>query len=208
MDNVNELSSSLSFASSSYLSNGSSSNHVSASASSQPVPSIEIYLSLNKLSGSLERLLLEPEYDYNDAEIIVEGNTVGVNRCILAARSEFFQDLFKQGNDDSIKEGKPKYLMSDLVPNGRVGYEAFKVILNYLYTGKLQPSPREVSTCVDHHCAHDACGPAINYAVELMYASATFQMKELVQLVQVVTLLFVLKVYLLQMNVSLNNLCS
>ncbi|KAH0983762.1 hypothetical protein GBA52_010939 [Prunus armeniaca] len=184
MDNVNELSSSLSFASSSYLSNGSSSNHVSASASSQPVPSIEIYLSLNKLSGSLERLLLEPEYDYNDAEIIVEGNTVGVNRCILAARSQFFQDLFKQGNDDSIKEGKPKYLMSDLVPNGRVGYEAFKVILNYLYTGKLQPSPREVSTCVDDHCAHDACGPAINYAVELMYASATFQMKELVQLVQ------------------------
>ncbi|VVA29191.1 PREDICTED: regulatory [Prunus dulcis] len=184
MDNVNELSSSLSFASSSYLSNGSSSNHVSASASSQPVPSIEIYLSLNKLSGSLERLLLEPEYDYNDAEIIVEGNTVGVNRCILAARSQFFQDLFKQGNDDSIKEGKPKYLLSDLVPNGRVGYEAFKVILNYLYTGKLQPSPREVSTCVDDHCAHDACGPAINYAVELMYASATFQMKELVQLVQ------------------------
>ncbi|PQQ10264.1 BTB/POZ domain and ankyrin repeat-containing protein NPR2 [Prunus yedoensis var. nudiflora] len=148
MDNVNELSSSLSFASSSYLSNGSSSNHVSASASSQPVPSIEIYLSLNKLSGSLERLLLEPEYDYTDAEIIVEGNTVGVNRCILAARSQFFQYSFKQGNDDSIKEGKPKYLMSDLVPDGRVGYEAFKVILNYLYTGKLQPSPREMKELV------------------------------------------------------------
>lgn len=184
MDNVNELSSSLSFASSSYLSNGSSSNHASASASSPPAPSVEHYLSLSKLSDNLERLLLDPEFDYSDAEIVVEGNTVGVNRCILASRSQFFQELFRKGSDDSNKEGKPRYLMSELVPNGGVGYEAFKVFLNYLYTGKLNPSPREVSTCVDDGCPHDACGPAINYAVELMYASSTFQMKELVQLVQ------------------------
>ncbi|KAM1919908.1 hypothetical protein ACFX15_023788 [Malus domestica] len=186
MDNINELSSSLSFSSSSYLSNGSSSNHVSASASasSQPAPSFEHYLSLSKLSDNLEKLLLDHEYDYSDAEIVVEGDTVGVNRCILASRSQFFQDLFRKGSDDAKKEGKPRYLMSELVPNGRVGYEAFKVFLNYLYTGKLNPSPGEVSTCVDDRCPHDACGPAISYAVELMYASSTFQMKELVQLVQ------------------------
>ncbi|KAM1716836.1 hypothetical protein ACFX11_024755 [Malus domestica] len=185
MDNVNELSSSLSFSSSSsYLSNGSSSNHLSASASASS-QSIEHYLSLSKLSDNLERLLLDHEYDYSDAEIVVEGNTVGVNRCILASRSQFFQDLFRKGSDDAKKEGKPRYLMSELVPNGRVGHEAFKVFLNYLYTGKLNPSPGEVSTCVDDRCPHDACGPAISYAVELMYASSTFQMKELVQLVQV-----------------------
>lgn len=184
MDNGNDLSSSLSFASS-YLSNGSSGNHGFASANAQLALSAE-YLSLSKLSDNIERLLLDPQYDYSDAEIVVEGIPVGVNRCILAARSQFFHELFQKGNDNPIKEGKPQYKISELVPYGSVGYEAFKVFLNYLYTGKLKPSPPEVSTCVDDICAHDACGPAINYAVELMYASFTFQMKELVQVVQVV----------------------
>ncbi|PRQ52159.1 putative chromatin remodeling & transcription regulator ABTB family [Rosa chinensis] len=182
MDHLNDLSSSLSFASS-YLSNGSSGNYVSASANSQSTE----HLSLSRLSDNLERLLLDAQYDYGDADIVVEGVAVGVNRCILAARSQFFHELFKKGNDDSKKEGKPQYMMSELVPFGGVGYEAFKVVLNYLYTGKLKPPPPEVSTvstCVDDNCAHEACGPAINYAVELMYAAATFQMKELVHVVQ------------------------
>jgi regulatory protein NPR1 len=75
--------------------------------------------------------------------------------------------------------------MSDLMPYGGVGHEAFNVFLHYLYTGKHKSSPPEVSQCVYDACAHDACRPAINYAVELMYASATFQMKELVLLFQV-----------------------
>lgn len=190
MENINELSSSLSFDSSSYLSNGSSSQNVtgiSACASSEPCLNLE-NLSLSRLSSNLEKLLVDPEYDYSDAEIVVEGTVVGVNRCILAARSQFFHELFKKRKNESSKmEGKPKYLMSELVPYGQVGFEAFNVFLNYLYTGtgKLKPSPPQVSTCVDDGCAHDACRPAIDYAVELMYASATFQMKELVLLVQV-----------------------
>uniref|UniRef100_A0A2N9GXM6 BTB domain-containing protein n=1 Tax=Fagus sylvatica TaxID=28930 RepID=A0A2N9GXM6_FAGSY len=180
MDNGNnEMSSSLSFASSSYLSNGSSSHNLSAAGNSN----LE-NLSLNKLSTNLEKLLIDAEYDYSDAEIEVEGIPVGVHRSILAARSQFFHELFKRGKDGLVKEGKPRFLMSDLVPNGRVGYEALNVFLSYLYTGKLKPSPPEVSTCVDDNCAHDACRPVINYAVELMYASATFQMKELVLVVQ------------------------
>ncbi|CAI9759903.1 unnamed protein product [Fraxinus pennsylvanica] len=141
-------------------------------------------LSLNRLSDSLERLLLEDGYDHSDAVIEVEGTPVGVNRCILAARSPFFHELFKNGNGNSVKESKPKYLMSELVPHYNIGLEAFKVLLTYLYTAKLKPSPPEVSTCVDESCTHDACPPAINYAVELMYGSATFQIKELVMLVQ------------------------
>ncbi|KAL8031159.1 hypothetical protein ABFX02_13G007100 [Erythranthe guttata] len=53
-----------------------------------------------------------------------------------------------------------------------------------MYTGKVKASPAEVATCADESCAHDACGPAINYAVEMMYASAAFQIKELVMVVQ------------------------
>ncbi|KAE9596331.1 hypothetical protein Lal_00048698 [Lupinus albus] len=173
MDSANEASSSLSFVSS-LLSNGSSNEHEA---------NTEI-LSLSRLSGSLEKLLIDGEYDYSDAEILVEGIPVGVHRGILASRSSFFHELFKKGNVDSVKEGKPRYLMSELVPYGRVGYEAFQVFLHYLYTGKLKGSPLEVTTCVDESCIHDACRPAINYALEFMYASTTFQMKELVLLFQ------------------------
>ena len=186
MEYGNEISSSLTVASSSYLSNGSGSHLIEAATSADPGTYLEI-LSLRKLGGSLEKLLVDEEYDYSDAEIVVEGNVgVGVNRCILAARSHYFHELFRKGRNEK-EQGKPKYLMSELLPYGRVGLEAFKVFLNYLYTGKVKPSPREVSTCVDDTCSHDACGPLINYSLELMYASATFQMKELVLLVQVTT---------------------
>ncbi|XP_057474088.1 BTB/POZ domain and ankyrin repeat-containing protein NPR1-like [Actinidia eriantha] len=183
MEIGNELSSSLSFASS-YLSNASTCPNVSAaSAGSEPVANVGL-MSLSKLSANLETLLEDPEYDYSDVEIVVENRAVGVHRGILAARSPFFHELFKKADHTSVKEGKPRYLMSELVPYGWVGFEAFGVVLNYMYTGQLKPSPPEVSTCVHDACVHDACGPSINYALQLMYASATFQMKELVMLVQ------------------------
>ncbi|XP_031256893.1 BTB/POZ domain and ankyrin repeat-containing protein NPR1-like [Pistacia vera] len=211
MENANELSSSISFASSSIISNGSSSHNTSPELGAN----LE-NLSLSRLSGSLEKLLLDDDYDYTDAQIVVEGIPVGVHRCILSARSQFFHELFKKGNDASVSEGKPKYLMSELVPFGNVGYEAFNVFLNYLYTGKLRQSPPDVSTCVDAACAHDACRPAIDYAIELMYASATFQMKELVLLSQRRLLNFVEKAFVEDVipilvaafHCQLNQLCT
>ncbi|EYU42809.1 hypothetical protein ABFS82_13G007600 [Erythranthe guttata] len=199
MENGADLSSSLSFASSSYLSNGSSGHEMPSTAGFEVGANLEL-LSLSRLSSSLEKLVIGgAEYDYSDAEIEVEGIAVGVSRCILAARSHFFHEIFKNNNAESrssTKEGKkPKYILSELVPHGKIGYEAFTVVLNYLYTGKVKASPAEVATCVDESCAHDACGPAINYAVEMMYASATFQIKELVMVVQRRLLNFVDKAF-------------
>ncbi|KAL3615328.1 hypothetical protein CASFOL_040989 [Castilleja foliolosa] len=152
------------------------------------------YSSLITLSSNLENLVIGSEYDYSDAEIEVEGIAVGVYRGILAARSPFFHDVFK--NRISIEGStKPKYVLSELVPHGTVGYEAFLVVLNYLYTGKVKPPPVEVSTCVDESCSHDACVPAIGFAVEMMYASATFQIKELVMVVECCLLNFVDKIF-------------
>ncbi|XP_062012380.1 BTB/POZ domain and ankyrin repeat-containing protein NPR1-like [Rosa rugosa] len=181
MANSAEPSSSLSFTSPSHISNGSISHNLS---SFEAVPSLEV-ISLTKLSLSLDQLLGDSGCDYSDAEIIVEGESVGVHRCILASRSKFFCKLFKQEKGSSEKEGKPskpKYSMKDLLPYGDVGYEAFSVFLSYVYTGKLKPSPVEVSTCVHNVCAHDSCRPAINFAVELMYASSIFQMLDLVSI--------------------------
>ncbi|XP_056173883.1 BTB/POZ domain and ankyrin repeat-containing protein NPR1-like [Syzygium oleosum] len=179
-----EPSSSLSFTSSSHLSNNSvSNNHLSGPCSSETGHSLEV-ISLGKLSSSLERLLSDSTPDYSDADIVVENISVGVHRCILAARSDFFTDLFKREKGSCEKEGKPKYYMDSLLPFGKVGHEAFLIFLSYVYTGKLKRSPVEVSTCVDNTCNHDACSPAINFAVELMYASYVFQIRELVSLLQ------------------------
>ncbi|KAL7588160.1 hypothetical protein Lser_V15G39913 [Lactuca serriola] len=171
-----EPSSSISFTSSSHISNGSS-----------PIPdtrpNLEI-ISLNKLSSNLEKLLSDSDSDYSDAEVVIEGIPVGIHRCILATRSKFFSDLFKESKGCVEKDGKPKYNMSELLPYGNVGYDAFLVFLSYIYTGKLKSSPPEVSTCVDDGCLHDACRPAINFAVELTYAASVFQIPELVSLFQ------------------------
>ncbi|KAK8686983.1 hypothetical protein V6N13_085816 [Hibiscus sabdariffa] len=178
MEYGNEISSSLTFSSSPYPSNGSGSVNHPMENGSDPEN-----LSLSKLSSGLETLLVNEEYEsYNDAEIVVEGNVaVGVNRCILAARSPYFHQLFRQ----QLEGGRrPKYELSEMLPYGRVGHEAFTLVLQYLYTGRIKASPREVSTCVDEACCHGACGPLVNYALELMFASATFQIKELVLLVQ------------------------
>ncbi|KAL6567195.1 Nitrogen permease reactivator protein [Orobanche gracilis] len=173
--------SSISFTSSCHL-NGRMSNNIHATGGSEPI-NIEI-VSLNKLSVNLGQLLCESGSAFSDAEIVVGESCVGVDRCILAARSKFFADLFRNDKDYAVKEGKPKYYMTDLLPYGDIGCEAFILFLNYLYTGKLKQSPVEVSTCVDNMCAHDACGPAIHFAVELTYASAVFQVAELVSLFQ------------------------
>ncbi|XP_075498280.1 BTB/POZ domain and ankyrin repeat-containing protein NPR1-like isoform X1 [Primulina tabacum] len=194
MDYGSELNSSLSFASNSHLSNGSTSNNISSSASSEVGTSLEL-LSLSRPSTGLEKLLLGGDFDYSDAKIEVEGHIVGVHRCILASQSQFFHNLFKKMSDESVKEGKPKYHMSELVPHGRIGYEAFMVVLNYLYTGKIKAYPTEVSTCVDESCAHDSCGPAIDYAVQMMYACALFEIKELLVVVQHRLLSFVDKAF-------------
>ncbi|XP_058196822.1 BTB/POZ domain and ankyrin repeat-containing protein NPR1-like [Rhododendron vialii] len=183
MANSAEPSSSISFTSTSQVSNGSISYNISPSGA-ETGSSLEI-ISLSKLSCNLEQLLIDSSCDYSDAEIIVESVPVGVHRCILAARSKFFHELFKKEKGASEKEGsKPKYSMSDLLPYGSVGYEAFLIFLSYLYTGKLKPFPPEVSTCVDNECAHDACRPAIDFSVELMYASSVFQVPELASLSQ------------------------
>lgn len=165
---------------------------MSPSSSSEPVPSLEV-ISLNKLSSNLAQLLTDNGSDYTDADIVVEGVPVGIHRCILAVRSRFFHDLFRKDEKPSMKDGKPQYHMSELLPYGKVGYEAFLILLSYLYTGKLKPSPADISTCVDNSCVHDACGPAIDFAVQLTYASSIFQIPELVSLFQRHLLNYVVK---------------
>ncbi|KAF5779273.1 putative chromatin remodeling & transcription regulator ABTB family [Helianthus annuus] len=184
MANYSEPSSSISFTSPSHISNGSNGhNSFQCSSIADTRSNLEI-ISLNKLSSSLGKLLTETDSSYSDAIVVVEGNDVCVHRCILAARSTFFCNLFKESKDCVEENGKVKYIMTDILPFGHVGYDAFTVFLSFLYAGKLKSSPPEVSTCVHGGCPHDACRPAIAFAVELMYAAVVFQVPELVPLFQ------------------------
>ncbi|XP_010441782.1 PREDICTED: regulatory protein NPR3 [Camelina sativa] len=174
MATLTEPSSSLSFTSSHFSYGSIGSNHFPSSSASNP----EV-VSLSKLSSNLEQLLSNPDCDYSDAEVIVDGVPVGVHRCILAARSKFFQELFKKEKKISKTE-KPKYQLKEMLPYGAVGHDAFLYLLSYIYTGRLKPFPLEASTCVDPVCAHDSCRPAIDFVVQLMYASSVLQVPELV----------------------------
>ncbi|KAL8251504.1 hypothetical protein R6Q59_035197 [Mikania micrantha] len=187
MANSSEPSSCISLTSSSLISNGSTNHTIPSSSIPEPRQNNEI-IGLHKLSTNLEKLLYdsgsESGSNYSDADVVVEGVSVGIHRCILATRSKFFSDRFKEDEGCVEKDGKPKYVMSGLLPYGNVGYDAFLTFLSYVYTGKLKSSPLEVSTCVDDGCHHDACRPAINFVVELTYASSVFQVPELVSLFQ------------------------
>ncbi|KAK8540233.1 hypothetical protein V6N13_048670 [Hibiscus sabdariffa] len=185
MANLSEPSSSLSFSSSSHLSNGSITHNIPSVSLPETGANLEV-ISLAKLSSSLEQLVSDNSPPFSDADIVVEGVPVGVHRCILAVRSKFFNELFRKGNGSFQKDGgkKPSYNMTEFLPYGKIELEAFQVFSSYLYTGKLKPFPMEVSTCVDTTCAHDACRPAINFAVELMYASSIFEMPEMASLFQ------------------------
>ncbi|XP_010494583.1 PREDICTED: regulatory protein NPR3 [Camelina sativa] len=174
MATLTEPSSSLNFTSSHFSYGSIGSNQFPSSSASNP----EV-VSLSKLSSNLEQLLSNPDCDYSDAEVIVDGVPVGVHRCILAARSKFFQEMFKKEKKISKTE-KPKYQLKEMLPYGAVGHDAFLYLLSYIYTGRLKPFPLEASTCVDPVCAHDSCRPAIDFVVQLMYASSILQVPELV----------------------------
>jgi regulatory protein NPR1 len=159
-------------------------------------------VSLNRLSKNLEQLLLDRDLDCSDADVEVPdgGPPIAVHRCILAARSAFFYDLFAArgrggaargdaaatagGAGEGAGSGRPQYKMDELVPGGRVGREAFQAFLGYLYTGKLWGAPFDVVSCADPVCPHDSCPPAIRFAVEIMYAAWTFKIPELISVFQ------------------------
>ncbi|KAJ0526181.1 putative regulatory protein NPR [Helianthus annuus] len=92
MANSSEPSSSISFTSSSHISNGATSYNIPPPSIPEPRSNIEI-IGLNRLSTNLEKLVFdsgsESDCNYSDAEVVVEGISVGIHRCILATRSTF-----------------------------------------------------------------------------------------------------------------------
>ncbi|XAR53450.1 hypothetical protein NMG60_11022004 [Bertholletia excelsa] len=136
---------------------------------------------LRRLAENLESIFDSSlDFDYfADAKIAVAGGrVVPVHRCILSARSPFFKSLFC-GKDKGVE-----LELKELTKDFDVSFDALITVLAYLYTGKIRSLPEGVCVCVDEACSHEGCRPAVDFMVEVLYASFTFQISELVALYQ------------------------
>ncbi|XP_008242373.1 PREDICTED: regulatory protein NPR1 [Prunus mume] len=139
---------------------------------------------LTRLSDNLESILDSADFDFfADAKIVVNtGREVPVHRCILSARSSFFKNVFSA--KDIGSGSAVRFELKELAKEYDVGLDSLLAVLGYLYSGKLRSLPKGVCVCVDDACAHVSCRPVVDFIVEVLYASATFQISELVSLYQ------------------------
>ncbi|XP_076890613.1 BTB/POZ domain and ankyrin repeat-containing protein NPR1-like [Bidens hawaiensis] len=143
-----------------------------------PVSPYEI-TALNRLSETLELMLLEPSNSFSDAQIVLSGGReVPVHRCILSKRSPFFKNKFCEKDCDVRLE------MKELASECELGFDSVMCVLNYFYSGKIKGLNKEVCVCVDEECLHEACRPAVDFMVEVVYAFHVFQVAEMVALWQ------------------------
>jgi len=84
---------------------------------------------------------------------------------------------------------KGEFELKELARDYEVGFDALEAVLAYLYSGKVKPLPKDVCVCVDEDCLHEACRPVVDFMVEVLYASFTFQISELMALYQVIVAL-------------------
>ncbi|KAK7411920.1 hypothetical protein VNO78_03364 [Psophocarpus tetragonolobus] len=154
----------------------SDSNDVSNSAG-EANSSVSYVTPLSLLSEHLGSIL-DHGVDFSPTAQIVagDGREVAVHRCILAARSGFFRNAFAGGGVLRLKE---------LAKDYDVGLEALLIVLAFLYSGKVKAFPQGgVCVCVDDLCPHFGCRPAVDFLLQLLYASSTFQLPQLVALYQ------------------------
>lgn len=179
------------FSDSNEISNNSSTCCMAAAntetrSSSEPLnPDIS---ALRILSKNLETIFESSDFDFfADSKIVVStGREIPVHRCILSGRSAFFKNVFVG------KERGDKFEVKELVRDYDVGFDSLVSVLAYLYSGKVKPLPKGVCVCVDDGCSHVACRPAVDFMVEVLYVSFTFQVSELVALYQVIVICFAL----------------
>ncbi|XP_028787451.1 BTB/POZ domain and ankyrin repeat-containing protein NPR1-like [Neltuma alba] len=137
---------------------------------------------LSRLSDNLASIFETSESDafFADARIVLgDGREVPVHRCILAARSPFFKRVFSGKERNGVK-----LELKELAKDYEVGFDAIVGVVSYLYSGKLRSPPKGVRVCVDDDCSHLGCRPAVEFMAELLYASSTFEISELVDLYQ------------------------
>lgn len=178
------------FSDSNDISGSSSICNASIETLASSEPSATELQSLRRLSENLDSIFDSPNFDsFADAKISVsDGREVSVHRCVLSARSSYFKNLFSSSSAAAAAVGKeqknPKFELKELARDFNVGFDALVSVLAYVYGGKVRSLPRDACSCVDDDCSHTACRPAVDFMVEVLYVSYTFEISELVALYQ------------------------
>ncbi|CAD6240267.1 unnamed protein product [Miscanthus lutarioriparius] len=176
---------------------------------------------LRRLSENIAAAFRSPD-DFaflSDARISVPGAPdLRVHRCVLCARSPFLRDVFARRAAASAGEEKDKgkdwgkvELRDLLGEEVEVGYEALRLVLDYLYSGRVAALPRAACLCVDEDaCAHVGCRPAVAFMAQVLFAASTFDVVELTNLFQrrLLDVLDKVEVDNLPLILSVANLCN
>ncbi|XP_038988220.1 BTB/POZ domain and ankyrin repeat-containing protein NPR5-like [Phoenix dactylifera] len=162
--------------------------------------------SLKSLSMDYHNLLINGQA-FSDVAFSVDGRLVHAHRCVLAARSLFFRRLFC-GPDpppglnllDPHRqlELSPRSLPGPtsgrvganagmVIPLNSVGYEAFLLLLQFLYSGQVSvvpPKHEPRPDCSERGCGHTHCTSAIDLALDTLAIAWSFGVEELALLIQ------------------------
>ena len=147
---------------------------------------------LKSLSSDLLELL-ESGQAFSDVTFSVEGRHVSAHRCVLAARSPFFRTIFSGAAPQLQQQnGQPRTSASaaaagpQVIPVGIVGYDVFKLLLQFLYSGDISFSTKHGARgCKDKTCWHTHCSSAVEFGLETLNAAHFFGVGELSVLTQV-----------------------
>lgn len=137
---------------------------------------------LQNFSSNIHSLIF-PDFDdkFSDVLFYVSGHVVPLHRCILAVRCPFFKSLFDKNMtylaslapiDEPIDSQSSKLKIDfgrlfDTLPDvGRVSYEAFMNTMGFVYSGIQNIS--DVKCIDDDQCAHEACRPVVDFAIEML----------------------------------------
>eukprot|EP00250_Pteridium_aquilinum_P020809 c2495_g1_i1 orf=121-1965(-) len=129
---------------------------------------------------------------FSDVLFYVSGCVVPLHRCILAVRCPFFKSLFTKdatylaslspvdepANTDSSPKLKIDFgRLFDTWPSvGKVSYEAFMTTMGFIYSGTQAVSAVK---CIDDECSHEACGPVVDFAIDMLGLSSVLDITDL-----------------------------
>ncbi|CAG9860165.1 unnamed protein product [Phyllotreta striolata] len=140
---------------------------------------------LTHLSEHLSALYLNQEH--SDVTLIVEGQKLNAHKVILAARSDYFRALLYGG----LKESTQNEI---LLPDAPL--KAFKVLLKYIYTGKMFLSTLKEDVILD------TLGLAHQYGFQDLETAVSDILRQLLALRNVCAVLDTARLYGLEMLVK------
>ncbi|CAM6103022.1 unnamed protein product [Calypogeia fissa] len=126
-----------------------------------------------RLGSDLEQLV--GNGNYSDFVVAVQGREYALHRCILSVRSSFFRDYFRNASNE---EANTRMDLGRVMNLEGVGCEAFVSVIKFLY-GARERLLGSLVSCLDETCAHDACWPAVNYALDYLRMASVFELRDL-----------------------------